>query len=77
MSIAAIVTLLSTLSSLVPEVVKLLNAVEAAFPNATVDAKIQSVIKVLDGLSTAENDLSPVTKVLGGLLGGLHPAAKA
>jgi len=74
MSITAIIALLSTLSSLVPEVVKLLETVESAFPNASVDTKIESVVKVLEGLATAENGLSPVIGILGGLIGTLHPA---
>ena len=77
MSITAIIALLSTLSSLVPEVVKLLETVESAFPNASVDTKIESVVKVLEGLATAENGMSPVIGILGGLIGTLHPANKA
>lgn len=77
MGLTAILNLLATVNALLPEVIKLLTAVETAFPNATVDAKIAEVIKVLQGFSTVENDLTSPISAIGGLIGALHSASTA
>jgi hypothetical protein len=72
MNLAAILAFLQSVNALLPEVVKLVQIVEAAFPNATVDAKLNQVISVLNGIQTVENDLTSPISAITSIITGLH-----
>lgn len=75
MSFAAIVTLLQGVNALLPEVITLLSVLESAFPNASVDAKLEEVIKAVKAFETVEGELTSPISVITSLIKGLGGVA--
>lgn len=73
MSISVILSALQAINALLPEVVTLVQAVEKAFPNATVDAKLEQVVGVLNSFQTLESELSSPISLITGIVKSLHP----
>ena len=71
MTIAQILAALSGVNALLPEVIKLIQAIETAFPNATVDAKLAQVIAALNSFENLESEVSSPLTILSGLVTGL------
>jgi hypothetical protein len=76
MSLTAIVAALQAINSLLPEVVSIINSIEAAFPNATVDAKLNEVVKILQSFQTVESEVSSPLSAVTSLVTSLF-ASKA
>lgn len=71
MNLTAIIAALQAANSLLPEVVTLIQGIEKAFPNATVDAKLNSVIAALQKFETAESELSAPISIVTSLLSSI------
>lgn len=71
MSLTAILAALQAVNALLPEVTALIATIEKAFPNATLDAKLNQVLAVLNGLGTVESELASPFSLVTGLVSNL------
>lgn len=77
MNLGTFLAALQAINALLPEVVVLIQGIEKAFPDATLDAKLDAVVKTLQSFQALEAELAQPVSIVQGIVKSLTGAKPA